>query len=301
MKMKQFEKLVRLNQKQLKKTLHKNLCEIYDEVYCEDGFVYAQGEVPILLVAHMDTVHKETVKQIVYEGNKISSPQGIGGDDRCGIAMVLDVVKHHKCSVLFTEDEENGGIGATKFIKSELGESLVSAFNFIIEFDRKGNDDAVFYDCANEDFEDFVTKKFFKTAGGSFSDISIIAPALEVAAVNLSCGYYNAHTTKEYVVWDEMLRVTQEAINLIDRADGTQYEYVDSYYKDDIWFDDYAYYNAIGGDDFGAISLWCISYEDRGMGGSAEVYANSEDEAVGKFLRYASKLTYEDILWIEKL
>lgn len=301
MKVKQFEVLVKMTQPEMKKFLKAYLEKHYKEVHCEDGFVYAQGEKPILLVAHMDTVHKETPEQILFENGKISSPQGIGGDDRCGILMILEVIKHHKCSVLFTEDEEVGGIGANKFTKSELAKSLGSKFDFIIEFDRKGSNDAVFYDCANEDFEAFVTKEYFKTNYGSFSDISIVAPDLKVAAVNLSCGYYNAHTKEEYVVWDEMVKITQEAIKLIDRADGTKFEYIENMYGG--WYrynDEYAFYDMIGYDDVSAKILFGIEYEFKGMAGFSEVYANNEDEAVGKFLREFQNLTYGDILCIDK-
>ncbi|MBO6179870.1 MAG: hypothetical protein J6O04_11890 [Selenomonadaceae bacterium] len=44
------------------------------------------------------------------------------------------------------------------------------------------------------DFKNYITLKGYRTAFGSFSDISVIAPALDVAAVNLSSGYYYAHT-----------------------------------------------------------------------------------------------------------
>lgn len=295
MKMKQFNNLVKLNQKELKKFVNQQLRKSYKAVYCEDGFVYAQGSKPILLVAHMDTVHKTTPKMIIYQDGKISSPQGIGGDDRCGIAMILEIIQHHNCSVLFTEDEEIGGIGAEKFVNSKLGQSLVSAFDFILEFDRKGSCDAVFYDCGNEEFEEFINQKYFKTNFGSFSDISVIAPALKVAAVNLSCGYYEAHTLKEYVVWDEMLRITKEAIALIDRADGTKFEYIEDAYWN--WYDDdYAYYDIIGDQMYGVEKIWGISFEYKGDIGFSEVYAITKDEAIGKFLKRYDDLTYRHIL-----
>ena len=36
-------------------------------------------------------------------------------------------------------------------------------------------------------------------ASGSFGDISILAPYLKTAAVNLSAGYYNAHRKHELI------------------------------------------------------------------------------------------------------
>ena len=44
----------------------------------------------------------------------------------------------------------------------------------------------------------------FETASGSCSDISYIAPYLETAAVNISCGYYCEHQRHEYIRLEEM-------------------------------------------------------------------------------------------------
>lgn len=123
------------------------------------------------------------------------SPYGIGGDDRCGVYMIMDIIKSQKCHILFTEDEEVGGIGATTFANSNFKPDI----NYIIELDRKGSNDAVFYNDSNESFQKFITGYGFATEFGSFSDISIIAPKLEISAVNLSSGYYNPHSVSEYI------------------------------------------------------------------------------------------------------
>ena len=96
--------------------------------------------------------------------------------------------------------EEFIGIGAKKF----TGGSLRPQVNYIVELDRRGNNDAVFYRCDNPEFEDFVTSFGFETAGGSCSDISYIAPYLETAAVNISCGYYCEHQRHEYIHLEEI-------------------------------------------------------------------------------------------------
>ena len=62
----------------------------------------------------------------------------------------------------------------------------------------------MFYRCDNPEFEDFVTSFGFETAGGSCSDISYIAPYLETAAVNISCGYYCEHQRHECIHLAEM-------------------------------------------------------------------------------------------------
>ena len=179
------------------------------------SWLYAKGEVPVLLVAHMDTIHKQKCTRIITtaEGN-ITSPQGIGGDDRCGIYIVSKILEVLKCSVLFTDEEEIGGKGAEAFCESAYINKL--DVNYMIEFDRKGNNDAVFYSCNNTDFTNFVLDATgYKKEYGTFTDISLLMPTAKIAGVNLSCGYYKPHTKDEYIVPDEVDATIQSAIALI--------------------------------------------------------------------------------------
>ena len=224
-------------QKELKKLLEEKLLNSdYTDVVTGDGYIYAKGTVPVLLTAHMDTVHKEPVKDFYeyYDENKnqhiISSPQGIGGDDRCGIYMILEIIKEHKCSILFCEDEETGGIGGKKFCKTDLINELKD-MKYLIELDRKGKNDAVFYDCENDDFTKFIENNTgYKEAYGSFSDISNLSPACKIASVNFSCGYYNAHTTSEYVIIEEMFN-TIETVKKLLTIECEQFEYIEKVYS----------------------------------------------------------------------
>ena len=101
----------------------------------------------------------------------------------------------------------------------------------MIEFDRRGNNDAVFYRCDNPEFTKFVTDTTgFKKDYGSCSDISRVAPAAGIAAVNLSSGYYNAHTASEYVVFEDMLN-TIEAAKLLIETETEQFEYIEKKYE----------------------------------------------------------------------
>ena len=227
--MKDFKDICRMSQIDLKSYMETYLKEHGYNTINEDGFLYTKGSEPVLLVAHLDTVHALTCTEIIEENGKLSSPQGIGGDDRCGVFMIMNIVKELHCSVLLCEDEEVGGKGASKFCKTSNIKSL--DVNYMIEFDRKGNNDAVFYSCDNKDFEKFVCSNTgFKLAYGSFSDISKLAPASKIAAVNLSCGYYNAHTTKEYVVYDEMMHTVKMAIKLIKTKCEKPFEYIERKY-----------------------------------------------------------------------
>jgi len=247
--MKNFYEILKATQDELKAKLPEILTKNGYTPQVEDGFIYAEGEIPVLLIAHMDTVHKEPVKSIcVSDDGILMSPTGIGGDDRCGIFMVLETIKTHKCHVLFTEDEEIGLIGAGKFASS----GITPEVNWILEYDRKGNNDAVFYSCDNPEFTEFITDKEigFVFASGSASDISRVAPAINRAAVNLSCGYYNQHHLNEYVVVSEMMNNIERGKMLIDKPVDKPFEYIEkvytykSYKNSDYSFsvyDDYGY------------------------------------------------------------
>lgn len=317
---KKFEQICKMSQVVLKKYVENQLKYTHTDITVGDGFVFAKGTLPILLVAHMDTVHDLLPNLIVYnkEKDSVSCAEGIGGDDRCGIYMILEIIKNYNCSVLFCEDEESGGIGARKFIETDLAKELISQFNYAIELDRKGSNDAVFYDCDNEDFEEFITTDFYKTAWGSFSDISVVAPFLKCAAVNLSCGYYNAHTKNEYVVLGEMERSMEEVCKILERTtEGDKFEYVEveynNYYRGSYYYGSYNRSSYSGssykGSGYkGSSYSWYDDYEDvfatyyliefwndKGKRELYETYASSEAEAVGRCLMMNPGICYNDI------
>ena len=233
--MKTFEDICRMTQHEVKQYMKGYLASYKYKVIDQDGFLYAKGDVPVLIIAHMDTVHAKQCKEINNINGKLSSPQGIGGDDRCGVFIIMNLVKERHCSVLLCEDEEKGCIGASKFKRATFKDAEGNEkkyienldVNYMVEFDRRGNNDAVFYSCGNEEFIDFIEDATnFKFARGSMSDISALMEAANLSAVNLSCGYYNAHTTYEYVMYDEMMDTVEAAKVLIKEKCDKPFVYV---------------------------------------------------------------------------
>ncbi len=244
--MKVLEQFLKPTQRQL----FKMLCKMFEgkTLTSDKHFILVKGEVPVMLLAHLDTVHKEPVRDICKskDRNILMSPQGIGGDDRCGVYAIVNAyeLSLQKPWLLFLCDEEIGGIGANFFCDVHKEGSLpegVDNLKCLIEIDRRGANDAVYYDCCNTDFEKYITSKGFKTAYGSFSDISVIAPELKTAAVNLSSGYYNAHTTSEYINRNEIDAVINKVVEIVSDAakkDFPKYEYIEIVHKfyDDRWY-----------------------------------------------------------------
>ncbi len=214
--------LLKLTQEELKLMLYDYLLEKKMKPVFEDGFLYAEGDIPILVVAHMDTVFKEPPINIFYskKEDKFFNPYGgLGGDDRCGVYAIMQLLKKYRPHVLFTEDEEIGCIGARKTLK-KLAKPNVK---YIIEFDRRGSDDCVFYDCGNEEFMDYVESFGFKTNYGSYSDISILGSKWDIASVNLSSGYYNEHTEKEYIIFHELNNNIARAEKMLSEYEKAKY------------------------------------------------------------------------------
>ena len=114
--------ILKMRQKELKHSLAKELRKKGYQVSNDKGYLYALGEIPVLLVAHLDTVHQQSPQILCYSPDKkyLMSPYGIGGDDRAGVYMILRIIQAARCHVLFCEDEETGGNGAREFAKSNI-------------------------------------------------------------------------------------------------------------------------------------------------------------------------------------
>lgn len=288
-----FLDLCKATQSQLKASLPIKLLNAgYRDVIVDNGYIYAKGDIPILVTAHMDTVHKEPVKDfyeyIDEKGNHIiSSPQGIGGDDRCGIYMILELIKEFKPYVLFCEDEESGGIGSSRFCKTHFIKEL-EEMKFMIELDRANGNDAVFYDCDNPDFTTFIEETTgFKEAWGSFSDISNLAPKAKVAAVNLSCGYYHAHTLKEEVNVEEMFK-TIEAVKKLLTTESEQFEYIEA---KQYGYGGYGYYG-YGYSGYSRRNRWDCwdDYEDY----EDDKDEYSDEDKIALYVEFYEGITFEE-------
>lgn len=195
-----FEKLVSLTEQEMLysmaqffKTKYKNKVEITKE------YIIAHGDLPIALVAHMDTVFKTPVSDLYYDERKgvLWSPEGLGADDRAGIFAILKIIQSGlRPSVILTTGEEMGGIGACALVAAHPT-CPFPGLKYLIQLDRRGTNDCVFYDCYCPDFVDYVESFGFCEHYGSFSDISFLMPEWQIVGVNLSVGYQDEHSKTE--------------------------------------------------------------------------------------------------------
>jgi hypothetical protein len=192
-------------------------------------FVYVPGtrKDRVLLVAHADTVSNTPVTSLQWRGNILQLPfpskaRCLGADDRAGIALMW-LLRRSGHSVLITDGEETGGLGAQAAIK-DLGSEL-GKHHFAVQVDRRFDREMVFYDCATPEFVAFMRQATrFRVEEGSFSDISFICPDAEICGVNLAAGYWNEHTQFETFSYDAWLRTFNTVRALVARPELPRFE-----------------------------------------------------------------------------
>lgn len=212
-----LESLCQLSQEELKSTLATFLKQKYKKVINTKDYLCAIGDIPIALCAHMDTVFPKPPEncEIFYDRKKgvIWSPRGLGADDRAGvfaiIQLILEGLRPH---IIFTTDEEKGCLGASELAKKKCP---FPDLRYIIQLDRRGHDDCVFYECDNPEFTKYVENFGFVEAIGSFSDIYDLCPSWKVAGVNLSIGYINEHTSSEILFVGPMLNTISKVKKML--------------------------------------------------------------------------------------
>ena len=225
-----LEDLLRMNQDSLFQHVLTSFLELKSKknfsMVLDKEFIYIKGTVPVMIVTHLDTFHErgyglydiDPHKAPAYDEDKIIcfdlkhrlmwSPEGLGADDRAGVFMAMMLLKKEEeeiPSFLFTRDEEIGGLGAKAFVERyKIGDIPIDDLKYIMQLDRMGHRDCVFYSCDNFKFKKYVESFGYVTTKGSFSDISVICPSIGIAGVNLSVGYYDEHTFAEHLGFNDL-------------------------------------------------------------------------------------------------
>lgn len=221
-----FKSLVTLAQDELHLLLYKFLQKRYDNIINTEDYLIGIGDIPVGLVAHMDTVFDSPPKQIYFDDRSWTfwSPDGLGADDRAGIYIILKILQAgYKPTVIFTTDEEIGAIGASALV--EDFPKPPTELKYLIQLDRRNHFDAVFYDCGNLDFMEYIESFDFCYADGIFSDISIICPAWNLAGVNLSVGYVNEHSYLETCNMKITEKTMLKVINILKKDEHPYFDY----------------------------------------------------------------------------
>ena len=209
----------------------------YNTGFYPDNFIVLKSSNTLkpMLCVHLDTIndasnkapkHSDFVynkKKNTIELSKISRLSCVGGDDRCGVYLIdkyFDelIKKYH---IGFFCDEEIGGVGSGNASKLLNEDSSISCF---IGLDRKGVDEVATYGYDNKDLIEAFTSLGYRKVYGTFTDASNLASEGILACINLSVGYANEHTNREFIT-----------VSVIDKTAKTllQVELIEDYYEAD--------------------------------------------------------------------
>lgn len=202
------------------------------------------------VVAHTDTVHEIDTINIYrvdlpnYQGeikeglmslNDKGIQTGIGGDDKAGIFACLVLLQEiPNIKVAFFVSEETGCHGSSvaddEFFKN-VGYSIqfdapenwmVSEFLMGVKlFDR----DSEFFRVCDEVIN--VTFKGRQKYGSHpYTDVLMLRKKYDFQCINFSIGYYNYHTSKEYVIIDEVYSGIETGRRIIEKLGNVKYPHL---------------------------------------------------------------------------
>lgn len=182
-----------------------------------------------LICAHIDQVQQTICEYTVTHNDYIygfnnHKQVGLGADDKNGVWILLKLLqKYPDLSFIFSAQEETGGK-----IYDLCQDIDISNTPYALIFDRKGGGDIIGasnnYCC--DDLEQAIATigrgYGYKPAQGIYSDCDALSEY--IPCVNLSCGYYNAHTDNEYTNINELINALEFGKALINDLPRQRYE-----------------------------------------------------------------------------
>lgn len=181
---------------------------------------------PVLLQAHIDTKRVVTVDEpliLCSEHGVLTNANGIlGGDDRCGVAGMLEIEEMHtsKPFLLFTNYEEVGGLGMKAFLTGDLINSYIDMIYLCLALDRRGHNEYVYYSPnIPDELAAKLTKLGYFVAQGSYSDCRDLWFDTDICAINVSVGYGQQHTADEFILMESYVSSILRADRLMQMID----------------------------------------------------------------------------------
>ena len=211
------------------------MIEYLERVLIEKGYNYkkdsigniyvtkGQAEYFPCFVAHTDTVHSINhnlkVVQLEEEGktiltgidSKTMRPSGIGGDDKCGVFLCLEMLDTlDNVKVALFVSEEIGCVGSR-----QADPEFFSNVGYAIQYDSPKGDSMSMTLMGKElfvkesDFGNKVSGLILEHgiddwARHPYTDIWPLMEKFNFSCLNLAAGYHRYHTDNEYVVVEEV-------------------------------------------------------------------------------------------------
>ena len=180
------------------------------------------------IAAHLDQVQKnhsrdfipvETEELIFGYSPGHRRQEGLGADDKNGIWIALKCLERYDVlKVALFVEEETGCQGSGR-----ADMDFFTDCRFVIQPDRRGFRDLItsigWTDLCSDDFLKAAgyEKSGYRETDGLMTDILALKEnGLEVSCVNLSCGYYEPHTDREFTVKKDLLNCLHLVEHIIE-------------------------------------------------------------------------------------
>jgi len=213
-------------------------------LYLTKGMLDSTDEYFPCVVSHMDTVHRthrnlieNKVRLTIKEDNlgwltahhpETDKQTGIGGDDKCGVYVCLELFNNFdKLKGAFFVEEEIGMLGS-----KESDDRFFENVGYAIQFDAPSSN-WITEVCSGVKLfdEDFKTEikgvlnesGYNKFSIDPFTDVNQLAKKYDFNCLNLGCGYYRQHSDSEYVVMSEVGDSLKAGVELINKLGVTKY------------------------------------------------------------------------------
>lgn len=255
----------------IKSYIRKNISEAKYKTDPHGNILIVKGESETYpcVAAHLDEVCPNKGKQFeVLEGhgklmgfNWASMERtGLGGDDKNGLWICLRALERFdniKCA--FFVGEEAGCIGS-----HQVDLDFFADCRFILEPDRKGKSDLI-TTCGgwcgggtkmcSDDFrkaiDEIVKAHNYTDDVGTLTDVrTLVERGVGISTLNLSCGYYNAHSDDDYTVIADLENARDFVFDIIENITDV-YPHLDIVAPRQSIYDDY-------------IGLWGHGYTKKG-------------------------------------
>jgi hypothetical protein len=163
--------------------------------------------------------------------------EGLGADDKNGIWVCLKCLeKYDALKVAFFVEEESGCIGSQKAVMSFFDDC-----RYVLQIDRKNGGDFITTIggwtplCSKEFIEAVQPLKFgYHEEAGLMTDVeSLKENGLRISAANISCGYYNPHTSTEFTLFSELENCLHFVEHIIETCQDVYPHELDGYHFDE--------------------------------------------------------------------
>jgi putative aminopeptidase FrvX len=206
--------------------------DTYGNIYVTKG----QSDLYPTMVCHIDTVHNvnenvivQKIQNKLYAFDHVQMQQyGIGGDDKVGIYITLQLLEHFEnFKAVFFKDEEVGCVGSRQADFTFFDDSTI-----VLECDRKGISDFVnnigMVELFNKELEDDISAILNhykrKVTTGGMTDVQQIAEHNNVMVANMSCGYYEPHSDNEYIDIEDVYNTCLLCFQIFKATKHKRYE-----------------------------------------------------------------------------